>query len=71
MDLRGCHVRMPSLDTIKFNGVDYEVKRKLIPCLYVQSEDYNLLVNLNDGKLIKNLETCEGKDIIKKIDNSH
>ena len=27
MDLRGCHVRM--LDTIKFNGVDYEVKRKL------------------------------------------
>jgi len=48
----------------------YEVKRKLIPCLYVQSEDYNLLVNLNDGKLIKNLETCEGKDIIKKIDLS-
>ena len=48
----------------------HNVKRKLIPCLYIQSEDFNLLVNLNDGKIIKNLETCEGKDIIKKIELS-
>ena len=48
----------------------YNVKRKLIPCLYVQTEDFNLLINLNDGKIIKNLETCEGKDIIKKLELS-
>ncbi len=47
-----------------------EVSRKLIPCLYVQTEDNNLLVNLNSGKLINNLENGEGKDIIKKLDLS-
>jgi len=47
-----------------------EANRKLIPCLYVQSEDYNLLINLNSGRLINDLEKGEGKDIIKKLDLS-
>tara|TARA_Y100000034_G_scaffold135760_1_gene208988 strand:+ start:2249 stop:4183 length:1935 start_codon:yes stop_codon:yes gene_type:complete len=46
------------------------VNRKLIPCLYVQTEDYNLLVNLSNGKLINNLEKGEGKDVIKKLELS-
>ena len=48
----------------------HKVNRKLIPCLYIQSDDFNLIINLNDGKLIRDLETCEGKDIIKKIELS-
>ena len=47
-----------------------EVNRKLIPCLYVQTNDCNLLINLNNGKLINNLEKGEGKDVIKKLDLS-
>ncbi|MBS3135145.1 DUF87 domain-containing protein [Candidatus Woesearchaeota archaeon] len=47
-----------------------EAKRKLIPCLYLQCEDNNILVNLNNGKLINNMENGEGKDIIKKLELS-
>lgn len=47
-----------------------KVNRKLIPCLYVQTEDNNLLVNLNSGKLINNLENGEGRDVIRKLDLS-
>ena len=42
----------------------------LIPCLYLQSEDHNLLINLHNGRLINNLENGNGADIIKRFDLS-
>ena len=47
-----------------------EAKRKLIPCLYIQTDENNLLVNLSNGRLINNLENGDGRDIIKKLELS-
>ena len=57
-----------SEEDLKLLGED--VKRKLIPCLYLQCNDFNLLVNMNTGKLINDVESGNGKDVIRKIELS-
>ena len=46
------------------------MKAKLIPCLYIQSDDFNLLFNLNNGKLVKNIKNGDGAEVIKEINLS-
>jgi hypothetical protein len=47
-----------------------KMKVKLIPCLYIQSDDSNLLFNLNNGKLVKNIRNGDGVEVVKEIDLS-
>ena len=47
-----------------------EIKTILIPCLFLSTQDNNLLVNLNTGELIKNPETGSGLTFLQKLDLS-
>src|SRR3989344_481316 len=46
------------------------MKVKLIPCLYIQSDDSSLLFNLYNGKLVKNIRNGDGVEVIKEINLS-
>ncbi|MBU2634386.1 MAG: DUF87 domain-containing protein [Nanoarchaeota archaeon] len=42
---------------------DVKVKTNLIPCLYLETENFNLLFNLNTGELVKDIEDYKGEKI--------
>ena len=44
-----------------------DLKVNLIPCAIYETQDYNLLVNLNNGHIIKDVETGQGKEISKEL----
>ncbi len=43
---------------------------KLIPCLFVNFKDFNVLINLNNGELIKEIDTGKGDNFTPKMDLS-
>ncbi len=47
-----------------------DIKTKLIPCLFVDFNDFNVLVNLNNGELIKDIDTGRGDSFTPKMDLS-
>jgi len=47
-----------------------EIKTNLIPCLFVNCNDFNLLVNLNTGELVKDVNFGRGTSFTPKIDLS-
>lgn len=47
-----------------------EIKSSLIPCLFVNCQDFNLLVNLNNGELVKDFEKGNGTFFSPKIELS-
>jgi len=50
------------------NEVPVNVKTRLIPCVMVccrGSEDFNLLVDLHDGRIIRDIETLDGLSLSK------
>lgn len=47
-----------------------KVRTTLIPCLFLNTGTFNLLVNLNKGTLVKSMEQPEGKQLPLKMDIS-
>ncbi|MBL7147773.1 MAG: ATP-binding protein [Nanoarchaeota archaeon] len=47
-----------------------KVKVNLVPCLYINCSEFNLLVNLNNGELIEDIEGGKGKSIFIKLELS-
>ena len=59
-----------SLEDVKLLNPEKEISTNLIPCLYVNSKDFNLLVNLNTGDILKDIEKLEGKKLTYEMDLS-
>ena len=47
-----------------------EIKTSLIPCLFINCQDFNLLVNLNNGELVNDFEKGKGTFFSPKIELS-
>ena len=47
-----------------------EIKTSLVPCLFINCQDFNLLVNLNNGELVKDFEKGKGTFFSPKIELS-
>lgn len=55
-------------DVKLMNEVQVNVKTRLIPCVMLScrgSEDFNLLVDLNEGRIIRNIENLDGLSLSK------
>jgi len=57
-----------SVEDKKIMGED--VKINLVPCLYINCNEFNLLFNLNNGELIEDFESGKGKKVFLKLDLS-
>ncbi|MFH1210193.1 MAG: DUF87 domain-containing protein [archaeon] len=49
---------------------DVEIKKEIVPCLFVEIENFNLLVNLNNGEIIKDIEDCRGQRLVLNLEMS-
>ncbi|MAG47751.1 hypothetical protein CL617_04035 [archaeon] len=47
-----------------------DVKTSLIPCLFVNLKDFNVLINLNNGEIIKEIENGKGKKLFFEVNLS-
>jgi len=57
-----------SVEDMRVMGED--VKVNLVPCLYINCGDFNLLFDLNKGELIEDIEKCIGKKVFFKLELS-
>ena len=59
-----------SINDIKIIYDDVDIKIDLIPCLFLECNEFNLLFNLNNGELIKDIEECKGERLILDLNLS-
>ncbi|MBS3141325.1 DUF87 domain-containing protein [Candidatus Woesearchaeota archaeon] len=59
-----------SLEDVKIMNENKEVKTILTPCLLLNCNDFNILINLNNGEIIKDLETGKGIKITSNVELS-
>ena len=59
-----------ALEDVKRINENKKVKTILIPCLLLNCNDFNILINLNNGEVIKDLETAKGIKITSNVELS-